>query len=120
MISSFATGTYAVKRPVTNGYYLEGVYQPSAIEEIQVVGSLQPLTPKEALLLPENERNKESFNLFTEVELFPASEDGLRVADLVLVNNEEFQVRSTEAWRNVDLPYFKSVIQRVNDQEDSP
>lgn len=120
MISSCATGIYSVKRPVTNGYYLEGVYQPSATETVEVVGSLQPLSPKEALLLPENERNRESFNLFTEVELFPASEDGLRVADLVVVNGEDFQVRSTEAWRNVDLPYFKSILQRVNDQEDAP
>ncbi len=120
MILSFATGVYSVRRPVTNGYYLEGVYQPSAIETVQVIGSLQPLSPKESLLLPENDRNRESYNLFTDVELSPASEDGLRVADLVEVNGELFQVRSVEAWRNVDIPYFKSLLLRVNNQEDSP
>lgn len=120
MIGSFSTGTYAVKRPIADGAYIDGVYQPSATETIQVVGSLQPLTAKEALLLPENERNRESFNLFTEIELFPASEDGLRVADIVSVEGEDFLVRSIVRWRNVDLPYFKSLLQRVNDQEDSP
>nr|BFD67492.1 hypothetical protein HAGR004_25140 [Bdellovibrio sp. HAGR004] len=120
MILSFATGVYSVRRPVTNGYYLEGVYQPSAIETVQVIGSLQPLSPKESLLLPENDRNRESYNLFTDVELSPASEDGLRVADLVEVNGKLFQVRSVEAWRNVDIPYFKSLLLRVNNQEDSP
>lgn len=120
MISSFATGTYNVRRPMADGYYLEGVYQPAAVETIQVIGSLQPLSPKEALLLPENDRNRESYNLFTEVELLPSSENGLRIADTVEINGEQFQVRSTEAWRNVDIPYFKSLLQRVNDQEDSP
>ena len=120
MIESFATGTYPVRRPIANGAYVEGVYQPSATETIQVLGSLQPLSAKDSLLLPENERNRESFNLFTEVELAPASEDGLRQADVVEVNGEDFLVRSVERWRNVDLPYFKALIQRVNDQEDSP
>lgn len=120
MISSFATGTYSVKRPIADGAYIEGVYQPSAKETIQVLGSLQPLTAKESLLLPENERNRESFNLFTEIELFPASENGIREADVVTIEGEEFLVRSIERWQNVDLPYFKSLIQRVNDQEDSP
>lgn len=120
MIDSFATGTYSVRRPIANGAYVDGVYQPSATETIQVVGSLQPLTPKESLLLPENERNRESFSFFTEVELFPASEDGIREADVVAVDGEDFKVRSVERWRNVDLPYFKSLLQRVNDQEDSP
>lgn len=120
MIESFATGTYSVKHPIANGAYIEGVFQPSVTETMQVVGSLQPLTAKEALLLPESERNRESFNLFTEIELFPASEDGLRVADIVSVEGEDFLVRSVVRWRNVDLPYFKSLLQRVNDQEDSP
>ena len=120
MIESFATGTYQLKRPIADGAYIDGVYQPSATETVEVVGSLQPLSAKESLLLPENERSRESFNLFTEVELFPASEDGIRQADIVLVNGEEFTVRSVLRWRNVDLPYFKSLLQRVNDQEDSP
>lgn len=120
MIESFATGTYLVKRPIADGAYIDGVYQPSATETVEVLGSLQPLSAKESLLLPENERNRESFNLFTEVELFPASENGLRQADLVFVNGEEFIVRSVVPWRNVDLPYFKSLLQRVNDQKDSP
>jgi len=120
LIESFATGTYSVKRAIANGSYVNGFYQPSATTTIQVLGSLQPLTAKESLLLPENERNRESFNLFTEMELFPASEDGLRQADIVEVENEDFHVRSVERWRNVDIPYFKSVLQRVNDQEDLP
>ncbi|MBK8202430.1 MAG: hypothetical protein IPK68_09010 [Bdellovibrionales bacterium] len=120
MIESFATGTYPLKRPIADGAYIDGVYQPSATETVEVVGSLQPLSAKESLLLPENERNRESFNLFTEVELFPASEDGIRQADIVLLNGEEFAVRSVLRWRNVDLPYFKSLLQRVNDQEGSP
>lgn len=119
MIESFATGTYSVKRPIANGAYVDGVYQPSATETIQVVGSLQPLSAKESLLLPENERNRESFNLFTEVELFPASEDGLRQADIVAADGVNYVVRSIERWRNTDIPYFKSLLQRVNDQEDS-
>ena len=119
MIESFATGTYSVKRPIANGAYIEGVYQPSATETIEVIGSLQPLSAKEALLLPENERNRESFTLFTEVELFPASEDGLRQADIVTANGENYVVRSVEGWKNTDIPYFKALLQRVNDQEDS-
>ena len=50
MIESFATGTYEVKRPIANGAYVGGIYQPSATETIQVAGSLQPLTAKESVL----------------------------------------------------------------------
>ncbi len=120
MIESFVTGIYPVKRPIADGAYIDGIYQPSAVETIQVIGSLQPLSAKESLLLPENERNRESFNFFTEIELFPASENGIRQADIVLVDGVEFVVRSVERWRNTDISYFKSILQRINDQEDSP
>lgn len=116
MIESFSTGTYSVIRAIADGGYLEGIYQPPLTQTISVSGSLQPLSAKESLLLPENERNKESFNFFSEVELLPASEGGLRPADIVLLDSVKFLVRSTSRWQGVDLPYFKSLLQRMNEQ----
>jgi hypothetical protein len=116
MIESFATGSYSVVRAIADGEYVEGVYQPPLTQTISVSGSLQPLSPKESLLLPETERNKESFSFFSDAELFPASESGLRPADIVLVDSIKFLVRSVSRWQGVDLPYFKSLLQRVNEQ----
>lgn len=120
MIESFATGTYNVTRAIADGAYVEGVYQPPMTETIQVVGSLQVLSARESLLLPENERNKESYNFFTEIEIRPASENGLRPADRVSVNSEIFLVRSVARWQGVDLPYFKALLQRANEQGANP
>jgi|GEM_PF-4413887 len=120
MIESFATGTYDVKRPSADGTYVNGEYQKGSTTALQVTGSLQPLTPRESALLPENERNREAFKFYSEVELFPATEDGLRQADIVEINDESFLVRSCERWRDVDLPYFKSILLRMNEQPEPP
>jgi hypothetical protein len=100
---------------LADGAYVDGNYQPPFTEPIQVIGSVQPLSPRESLLLPENERNKESYNFFTEIELKPASENGLRPADIVTLDSVKFLVRSVERWQGVDLPYFKSLLQRMNE-----
>lgn len=120
MIESFATGTYEVKRASADGSYVNGEYQKGSTTTLQVTGSLQPLTPRESALLPENERNKEAFKFYSEIELFPATEDGLRQADTMEINSEHFLVRSCERWRNVDLPYFKAILLRMNEQSNPP
>lgn len=69
----------------TSGSYVEGVWTPAAPSTFDIEGSLQPLNGRELLLLPEGERSKGSWKLYTEpeVELRVAEAGGAAEADTV-------------------------------------
>ena len=46
------------------GVWKQGRYQDGKCEIIRILASVQPLTPREVLLLPEARRTKESLNFF--------------------------------------------------------
>ena len=55
--------TITVRSALSAGDYVNGMWQEPFTEEIQIVASVQRLTPKEVLLLKEADRQKESFKL---------------------------------------------------------
>ena len=104
LVSEFATGTYQVVRMKGTGTFKDGFYVPGPDSQFKIVGSLQPVRPKDLLVLPELERNAQSFNLYTDSELFTAREVGKKLADRVTVYGEKFVVMQTERWDGTDLP----------------
>lgn len=115
LISSFFTGTYNVTRKKT-GSYQYGKYVPGEEETILIRGSLQPTNARELKIQEEGVRLKAYFNFYTDEPLFVIDTETLADSDKVLINGESYKVMSVESWKNVDLPYYLSVLVREAEQ----
>jgi len=73
---------------------------------IQVVA--QSLTADERLALPEAVRTKETFKFHTKTELRTADEDTQTNADIIVYNDEEWEVSSVHNRKNLGN-YFKAI-----------
>lgn len=93
------------------GSYVSGVYVDGAISEIGIFASVQPLNAQETLLLPENRRERTSFKLFTDTQLF-ATEKGSVNADLVVINGTNYEVMTVTIWQNAVIPHYKVIVSK--------
>jgi len=118
LVQEFSTGVYEVERMTSPGQYVEGVWVPGSTSKLTVRGSLQPMSMRDLQMLPEGERVKQTYKLYTDSLLFTGREGAMRSPDRVCVNQEWFRVHSTERWDGTDLPYFKSVLVRENPEEE--
>ena len=92
LIDSFVTGTYTVSRS-GEGYYREGIWQPGAVETLEVKGSLQPLTAREIkVAVPEGERLKQTYKFYSDKPLNVIGTQKLKTSDKVEINGETFKV----------------------------
>ena len=79
-----------------DGEYVNGFFQIGrTVANFIAVGSVQPLTGRERLQLPEGDRDREHLNIWTE--------DDIRVDDTLIVNCKEFEVRTIDDWENQGL-----------------
>jgi hypothetical protein len=93
------------------GSYQAGVYEDGDIVEIGIFASVQPLNAQETLLLPENRRERNSFKLFTDTQLF-ATEKGSVNADLVVINGFDYEVMTVSIWQNNVIPHYKVIVSK--------
>ena len=95
------------------GGYIDGVYQPGPITTFDAVMSIQPLSGKELLLLPEGERTRRYVKGYTATELKTASHAESRMADRVADGDVEYEVQNIETWGSA-LSHFKVIMAEVN------
>lgn len=119
LVSEFQTGIYELRRARCAGDFVNGNYVWPDTDCSKVSGSLQPLSPRDLQILPELDRVKQGYKLYTDSELLTSSEKGLKPADRVIINLERFVVMSSERWDGTDLPYFKSILMRENLEDEA-
>ena len=104
--------TITVRSALSAGDYVNGMWQEPLTEEIQIVASVQRLTPKEVLLLKEADRQKESFKLYSTYQ-FKVQKDGtMEKSDYVLIDGKQFMVVSCEDWmvnQAMTIKYYRVV-----------
>ena len=118
LIEAFMTGTYQDHRMGADGTYVEGNYVPGRKATLRIRGSLQPLSPREVLQLPEGERVRASWKLYTDGTLITSREAGERQADTVVIRGEEHKVMSVERWEGTAIPYWKAILARVQPESE--
>lgn len=90
------------------GSYVAGVWTPGATSTLTVEGSLQPMTGRELLLLPEGERTRARWKLYTETELRTADETTTTEADRVSWNGRSLVVVRVQDYSHVGLlPHYR-------------
>jgi len=107
-VTRFAAGTNS------RGYYVPATAIPATFD---VEMSIQPMTGKELLNLPEGQRTRAHRKGYCATELFTANKDAGIRADLVNVDGRMFEVQNVEFWEsdiNIIDPYWKVVLAEVN------
>jgi hypothetical protein len=117
LIGRFLTNEYTVKR-MGCGSYVQGEFVPGTLETLQVMGSMQPLNPRELKMVEEGTRIRQYFKFYTDQPLMVASERSLANSDKISVNGDWYKAMSVEPWQgiHVDLPYYKTIIYREPEQ----
>ena len=120
-IGHFLNGEYEVTRS-TGGYYKDGYYVENEPETITIIGSLQPLNPREDKMPEEGERLKQMFKFYSTEPLLTLNTKSLAESDVVTINGDTFKVVAVEKWSNefgfggVDFPHYKTLLQREPQQ----
>lgn len=111
LINDFAEDV--VLHRFASGTYTAGIYVPGAETLSTIRGSVQPLTTDELLLLPEGQRSRGSFKVYTSTELFTARESGKRKADQLDIRGVLYEVQDVQSWQ-YDFTFWKAVSVKVN------
>ena len=107
-MSSFRTYTITGKRYAastnTKGRWVDGADSP-----ISFKASVQPLRGNELLTLPEGQREKETYRLYTSFQLFTANESDKKKPDRVTIFDKEFDIIKVDVWQNKVIPHYKAI-----------
>lgn len=76
--------------------------------------SVQPMSPRERMLLPELIRDRELIKLYTACNLQSVNVEGKIRADRLAYRGQNYVVQSVEDWEN-DGGFFKVVAVKEND-----
>ncbi len=96
-----------------NGHYVEGKWVEGRPVTIRTEMSVQPATSKETQALEQGRRDRESFIVFSSVELFPADVTTKRNCDRVLLFGNEFEVVTCGKFQSGIIDHYKSVVQKI-------
>lgn len=111
MIAQFGQSLTVRRR--APGQYVNGTYQPGAESNFEAVLSVQPLTDKERLNLPEAQRNRRILKGYSDTALQVADEATRAEGDRIEFDGTEFEVIRVETWPG-DLSHWKVELAEVN------
>lgn len=103
-----------ILRSTGTGPVVAGVVQDAPVVKMKTYGSVQPMKGSEVLILPEGERVKKAYKLYTKDELQVANEATKQKADLVEYLGETYEVVKSERWVSDDVLFWKSLMMRKN------
>lgn len=105
LINSLDSRKYPLKR-TSGGEYVDGIWQSTGDENLEVKGSVQPLTGREIQRIPEGRRNTERKKIYTGDLLQPGESDTLKNADEITIDGDIFQVETVEPWNG----HYKAML----------
>ena len=113
-------GTFGVTVTVTRtaaGVYAKGEYAPGATSTLTTTMSVQPMSGRELLNLPEAQRTRQWVRGYCPIELRTADQSGSLKADLVAYAGKSYEVQKVEYWQSTasDIaPHWKVEMAEVN------
>jgi len=96
-----------------------GTWRPGSTSTVLVSGSLQPVTDRDALLLPEGVRQRARHKLYTDptTDLVTFSVDGQTRGDVVEVDGERLQVWGVRGYAGALLNHRRYLLLREPDAQ---
>lgn len=108
-MSSFRKAVTVISRGT--GSYVDGTYVEAVGATITIQASVQPLTGKEVLSLPEGRREKDAFTLYTDTSL--VSLQDTQNPDRVVISGKEYEVVKKESWQNNVINHYKYLVVKL-------
>lgn len=112
LIKSMAGKKYKVSRS-RGGEYVNGYWVESERDEVEILASIQPLSGKETLNIPEGDRNRERRKIYSADELRVGLQSNQADADIITIDDKQWEVETVEAWPQ----YWKCIIVTVEPPE---
>jgi hypothetical protein len=109
-LADFVTGTYTVTRTVTGGYDVHGKNVAGSTSTLSVDASLQPLTGRDLMALPEGQRSQETQWFYAAVQMH-GREPGFE-PDKVTIDGEPWVITSVEKWVDGDDVWYRCKVSR--------
>ena len=97
---------YTVKR-MTGGTYIKGQWTPGDREDLTISMSVQPVTGKELENMNVGRRNIGKIKCYTDEELQISKPDEDFTGDLVLFQNDLYEIIAKEPWQSGIINHYK-------------
>lgn len=98
------------------GQYVDGVWQPGTSATLTVNASVQPTTPDEMQMLPEGERDRQAFTLYSDTELLVSNDNTQQPSDRVQIDGATYKASARAPWQNSIIPHHRTVVVKENEQ----
>ena len=99
-----------------SGAYTNGVWEAIQQTVSVIKASVQPVTPEEMQMVPENRRHDAKYSLYTSTRLRAANADLGLNADIVYLNDRPFEIIGADYWQNGIINHYRGVT--ANHQPD--
>lgn len=105
-----------VRRRGEGAYNDDGLWEEGVSTLLSITASVQQTDAEVLQTLPEGYRTKESYTLYTDFKLETSIVD-TRNADLVTIDDKDFQVVRVSPWRNLDFAtkHYEALVVKVNE-----
>lgn len=108
IIERFAS-TYTYQRRNQN-VKVDGHTSPPTLQTpVEFRASIQPLSGRDRLLLPEGDRNRNFVRIYTDTQLTMESQVGKTLGDIVTYAGKTWQVQETDDWNLNAYKHFKFI-----------
>jgi hypothetical protein len=94
------------------GTYVKGRFSEAAATTFVIQASVQTISGRERMLLPEGIRTREVLKLYTATPIQTASVQGATMADTITYNGSVYEAVISENWL-ADGNYFKVIFMRT-------
>lgn len=115
LIARFGRPITVQSSPV--GSYVDGIWVEPVRTSMTVIASVQPLTAKEVMLLPEGDRQKEALKLYSTYR-FKTQKDGtMETSDYVVIDGRTYMVVACTDFAvhsSLNIRYYRGDCVSVN------
>ena len=91
----------------TGGYNAKGIWEAGTTETLTVLGSVQPLTAREALALEPEDRENGLVHVFTDSDLAVASKGSDNDGDVVVWQGVRYRLVVKDPYTNGLIPHIR-------------
>lgn len=110
LIASFSEAIVISRKAA--GTYASGVYVDGATTTINAAASVQPLSGREQLSLPELQHGKEVCKIYTSTPIYSVDESVAKKADIITLQGKSFEVQRVEKWE-YSFSFYKALLVRL-------
>lgn len=114
LIESMSAQNVILKRQST-GSYVNGIFVPVPLGDLTIRAGVQPTSGEDLISLPEGQRERESYKIYSVTEMQTAKENTQKKADVLEFYGKLFEVQQVQRHFGLGLDHYKAIVTRLNE-----